>query len=262
MLNYLAKSNLIIAACAGLLVSGAYSAFELPVHYPLVGFVFFATLFTYNFQRRVGDLNEDRRFSDTESLMMGAGLAGMILFSFGLQWKQLTLLLPMGVLSILYAFPVVPVDGAKKSLRQLPYAKLWIIVLVWTVTSSWIPLMDAVVPEQLSLYILQQGFFITALTIPFDIRDLEEDGPEQRTLPQMIGVRKSRWIALLSLTLSAVFGSVLLTVAGEYVLPLVFHLGVCAVSSFLIFRSSRSDLFYTLGIDGMLLLQGLLFTLS
>src|SRR5690554_8135853 len=46
-------------------------------------------------------------------------------------------------------------------------------------------------------------FFILAATVPFDIRDLVYDGKHKSTIPQILGVKGAKTIALLFLILSA-----------------------------------------------------------
>lgn len=261
ILNFIAKSNLFIALGAAAMAVGAYSAFQLPVDWSLAGFVFFATLFTYNFQRRLGDLRDDRRYSKTEWTFMAIGLAGMALLVFELKAIHLPFFAFAGFLSILYAYPVIPWRKGKISLRQVPYLKLWLIVIVWIIGTCIPPLLAAIPVGQIGLYALMQGAFILALTIPFDLRDMKIDFPEQRTIPQLLGVKRSKVLAgcalLASLSLALLMNYLELLSASI----ILDHAVVSAMAGFLIFKATpqRPDLFFALGVDGMLLLQGFLF---
>jgi 4-hydroxybenzoate polyprenyltransferase len=48
---------------------------------------------------------------------------------------------------------------------------------------------------------IQRFFFIAAITIPFDIRDLNFDDKNLKTLPQVIGIQKSKVVGLFFLML-------------------------------------------------------------
>lgn len=261
--DFFAKSNLFIALGAASLVVGAFSAFQLSVDWSLSGFVFFATLFTYNFQRRIGDLRADRHYSKTEWTFMAIGLAGMSWLSFELETIQLPFLIFSGILSILYAYPIIPAKRGKVSLRQLPYLKLWLIVIVWIIGTSVPPLVSAVPAGEILLYALMQGALVAALTIPFDLRDMDVDLPEQRTIPQLFGVKGSKIIALAMLLIS-LFLCVAMSFQDFLSFSIFFdHLVVSVISAVLILTATpaRPDLFFSLLIDGMLLLQGVLFWL-
>lgn len=264
LLNFLSKSNLFIAIAASSIVIGAFAYFDLEVDFSLCAFVFFSALFTYNFQRRIGDLKEDRRFTGTEWIMMAIGIPGMIFFGIGLEISKLVILALAGMLSILYATPVISIKGKSLSLRQVPYIKLWIIVLVWMVVSSLVPLIGSINKEGLILYSLQQALFIAALTLPFDIRDVELDEPEQRTIPQVFGLSATKNLAFAFLALSAFAGGWL--VYSELVdqSSWLAHMVSLSVSALLISRvhADSDDLFYTIGLDGMLILQGFLIFFS
>lgn len=44
--------------------------------------------------------------------------------------------------------------------------------------------------------------YFIAVAIPFDIRDLKYDSPKQRTIPQVVGVRNAKLIAVILLVLA------------------------------------------------------------
>jgi hypothetical protein len=107
---------------------------------------------------------------------------------------------PFIVLTILYAAPVFPDN---KNLRSLAGVKIFIIALVWTGMTVLIPLMY--VKGSLNLIFLiemiQRFLFIVVLMLPFEIRDLRYDAVELETVPQKIGVTKTK-----------LFGSILLVI--------------------------------------------------
>jgi len=260
----LAKANFFIASAASAAVISAFSVFGFPIDIPLVGFVFFSTLFTYNFQRLIGDLREDRRFFKVEWTTMVLGLIGLGIFAFQLKLLQLIVLAIAGLVSILYAYPIIPWKNRNISLRQIPYLKLWIIVSVWTVIGAVVPVMGKVSLEGITLFALQQALFITALTLPFDIRDMEVDGAEQRTVPQIFGKQKTVVLSLVLLPLSALAAFWLLY--GDFIgLPtFAAHSVVLFFSGILVSRAHRprSEIYYSLGLDGMIILQGVVFFFS
>ncbi len=269
LLQFLAGTNLFIAACAGMAAAGILPYFGYPADKHLAYFVFFGTLFTYNAQRRIGDLHPIREFSKNEWALMAFAVVGMAFGVFKLPITEIVVLAISGGLSLAYAYPFIPSKGKPLSLRRLPYIKLWLIVLVWMLSCVVAPMLQARTflltghPLNPILIILQQGAFVAALTIPFDIRDIKDDYASQRTLPQVLGVERARSLALLLVLVSiaaafglAVVGTVMWTSA-------LLHVAVCAVAAVVVSLATphRHGLYYFIAVDGMLLLQGAAFLL-
>ena len=67
-------------------------------------------------------------------------------------------------------------------IRKIPLLKVFYVGLVWALVNSWLTL-----PEfNLSIFLIS-FFFVTALVLPFDIRDMESDTVQ--TFPKLIGVQ-------------------------------------------------------------------------
>jgi len=264
-LRFLSESNLFISAGSFFSISGACAFAGISLDFNLAGFAFFAALFTYNFQRRIGDLHQDQSFSKTTTTMMIAGVLGMLFFFFQLKFFQLVVLAASGLISLAYAYPFIPSSRGQLSLRLVPGFKLWAIVLVWVISCAVLPLLEQGLDLKLVLFFtFQQAAFVTALTIPFDIRDLPVDYDFQKTLPQIFGIRSSRKIALSFLALSeaVAIGLYLLGfVTPELVLC---HTFVLLLSAVLVSRAKTQNrqFYFTIAIDGMIILQGALFLLA
>lgn len=264
-LRFLGKTNLFISFASLFSVLGAAAFVDLVPDYSLAYFSFFATLFTYNFQRRIGDLSDDKSYSKLGTAMMILGAIGMGYFVFQLPHYQLIVLSFTGLISLAYAYPFIPTERGKISLRLVPGMKLWTIVLVWTISCVILPVAELGWNSSLViLFTVQQATFVTALTIPFDIRDLPVDWPQQRTIPQIFGVRKARNLALSLLLLSAAAGISLYFFGDIKLKLLLIHLGVSVISGALIFntQTESNELYFSIAIDGMIILQGASFLLA
>lgn len=268
-LHFLTDTNLFIAACAGFSAAGILPYFGYAPDQKLAWFVFFGTLFTYNAQRRVGDLHPARKPSKIGGVLMVLSFIALLALLPALPPTEIAVLSVSGVVSLAYAYPVVSFRGAKVSLRRLPYLKLWLIVLVWLLSCTVAPMLQAKTflleahPFNPLFIVFQQGAFIAALTIPFDIRDIGDDFPTQRTVPQMLGVRGAVRLAIILMALSglaapclAAIGTVTWTMATAQLVLSV--LGGIAVS---FANPDRGRLYHFIALDGMLLLQGVTFIL-
>jgi len=259
VLRFLGKTNLFISFGSLFSVLGAAAYIGLEPDFSLAYFSFFATLFTYNFQRRIGDLNHDQSYSKTGSTMMIIGLIGMGYYVCELVTYQLIVLGFTGMISLAYAYPFIPAERGKISLRLVPGLKLWTIIFVWTLSCVILPVAETPWDTLfVALFTLQQAAFVTALTIPFDIRDLPVDWPEQRTIPQVFGVNRARNLALVFLMLSALAGLFLFLLGKIQVDLVLIHLTVLLFSAALVIKAKtkNSELYFSIAIDGMLILQG------
>lgn len=126
------------------------------------------------------------------------GLVSIIFAVCYLKFQSLLIFSLIGILSLLYALPYTQIK-----FREIPQMKLFLIAFAW---SSTIVLIPNAQYDLWSWSVLFQliGFFlfITAITIPFDIRDLACDKLKLMTLPQRIGINKAKQISYRSLGLS------------------------------------------------------------
>ena len=99
-------------------------------------------------------------------------------------------------LSVLY---VVPVKGIK--LRALPFLKTPIIAVVWTIVLFLLPWVNEN-RNTLDIFweLIAFTCFFSAMTIPFDIRDLSIDFDIHKTIPQAFGIRVSKILAIMLFT--------------------------------------------------------------
>jgi len=118
------------------------------------------------------------------------------------------ILVPMGTLSALYVIPVIPFKPNSPTLRQVPFLKIFVIALVWSIIIIGIPMLDTEhvnFKENVAIYLfilalLQVFFFVIGITIPFDIRDINYDREDNlKTIPTVFGIKKSLLIAILFL---------------------------------------------------------------
>ncbi|AXT62884.1 hypothetical protein D1816_21925 [Aquimarina sp. AD10] len=96
----------------------------------------------------------------------------------------------------------VPVFPNNKNLRSLAGVKIFIIGAVWAGITVLVPLVYAgenLMNFDFIVEIVQRFLFIVVMMLPFEIRDLQYDDLSLETVPQKIGVTRTK-----------VFGSILL----------------------------------------------------
>lgn len=263
-------SNAWIAAGAALLTAQTFLVTGLEVNPELVLFVFCATIATYNFQRLIrlsvwsARINAERvhwiiRSRNALLWLIGVGLAGAGFFAWqALQWQHFWILVPLGVIAVLYALPFMPFQNRWLALRDLPVTKIFWIAGTWAAVTAILPLLGhKSIDVEWSLIAIERFIFILAITIPFDTRDMDYDDPFQRTLPQLIGVRSSAWLALFCVLLFAAVVTINYWVGGysfETATALLSSAVVAGIILIFSFRR-RKEPYYSGLIDGLTLLQ-------
>ena len=102
----------------------------------------------------------------------------------------------LSLISTLYAVPLLP---NAKNLRSLGGFKIYIVALVWAGFTVLLPSLDAELGLRYDvwLYLVQRFVLVLILILPFEIRDMYWDDKSLRTLPQVLGVAKTKVLGLL-----------------------------------------------------------------
>lgn len=155
-------------------------------------------------------------------------------------------------------FYVVPFFG--KRLREIPFLKTFLIAVVWTSVLFYIPWLNEgrkteVVQNELTAFFL----LFSALTIPFDIRDMEQDRLQHKTLPLLFGVTVSKVVAL---ALLAVFYLIIANINQEIGKNVLLGSITLLASLLVIFTNSTRSISFFAALDGTMVLIGLVFFFS
>lgn len=264
-LRWFVFSNGLISVSAGMLAFGSAEFLASDLDPKLYGlFVFGATLFTYNFQRLVKVAFRDNRVLSSRNYWIGTHqlqlkalsffgliLAAFIYFFYLFQLGSFLLLLPLVTISVLYAVRFFKA----KNLRELPYVKIHLIAFVWMSASVLLPSISCNKTTLDSiLFAISIYFYILAITIPFDIRDLGFDKNEQKTLPQLIGVNKSKLLALVCILISFLLFFTVNAYQSTLLLGLAFGVQITLI---LATNQKREELYFSGAIDGAITLLAL-----
>ncbi len=234
--------------------------------------VFFSTLFVYNLQRifytpqQDKSLNSVRRnwiFNNQFSIktLTLIGFLGVCISLFFNNLKIIFYLSPLLFLSIAYFLPSI-------KLRKSPWFKLITLTLVWTMVTAVVPILlepSDVITKQHLLHIAVRFCFMLAICIPFDIRDLLVDAADNvSTIPHLMGENKTRWFAtacmiiyILLIILEFVSGMFKINIFSAMLLSAFINAVIVFMSN-----SKRSEYYYVAGIDGTMILQGVLLLLA
>lgn len=171
-----------------------------------------------------------------------------------LLWRWL---LPVSVIAFFYVTPFTNSRGNTIGLRSIPYVKTLLISVLWVVVVVAVPLKLDLHTHSPGLIIgmtcMRLPFFL-ALSIAFDIRDLDNDDPSLRTMPIVLGVRGSKALATFLLLGSALFEMIFLRGLDYTVASWTILVGY-VYAAVLILRAQpvRDPIYYALLVDGAMI---------
>jgi len=173
-------------------------------------FVFFSTIVAYNFIRlyRKSDIkywfsNWIEKNSIKIGLLSALSMVAICYLALQLETKAILSLVPFFIMTFFYVIPMGRMFPSNASLRTLAGIKIFIIAFCWAGVTVVFPLLnyDRMISFDMLLVFVQRFLFVVAITLPFDLRDLSHDGDDLKTLPQLIGIAKSKKLGLLLLML-------------------------------------------------------------
>jgi 4-hydroxybenzoate polyprenyltransferase len=272
-LDFLLYSNIFIALCAvsqGLVTYWLIQAKPEPY---VLGLLFCSTLALYNFSVLLSkpERPENSRFQRVRwifshyrlmiTLTIISAIA-IIPLSFFLNTSSKILLIGLGLLSISYNLPIFLIETKRFSLRNIPGVKLFIIAMVWAASCVLFPILTieatnsaTITLNETILLFSMHFFFIAAIAVSFDIRDIFQDkSNELKTIPVIFGEKNSLLICqvLLATYLLLLFNFTEEIDGNFCALSLTIF-----ISGWLILKSKwkKNEYYYFLFLDGTMILQ-------
>lgn len=214
-------------------------------------FVFASTLVSYNLLRywKRKDIPAGDAawiLSHKRSLLLLNTLAclAMLFFGAALQKESLFLLIPLFLATLFYNMPF-QLGSLSLQLRNIAGIKIFLVAAVWSSVTVLLPLTEMKSEIQGDEWITfgQRFLFIFAIAIPFEIRDMNLDTRNMRTIPHCLGIRNSKILGIVLLTL---FFSLDFFKDGQIIystLPLFLTTLISIV--FLLYSKSQREKYYT-----------------
>lgn len=259
ILDFFLYSNLFISLCAAAMTAETYLLVHAEINFLYVIFVIVSSVALYNFPVLFFAENEthserSRWISENKKLISIISFpafvsAGILLFFF--PFKFILFFSAAGLVSLSYFLPVT-------NLRAIPVVKAVAVALVWTCVTFIFPLLLSPLPfgeswREALLYF----FFLLPLAIAFNIRDITVDRDAGvKTFPVIFGIQKTKSVCLFFLLLLC---GLVFFLPLETKIRIAFLLSTFATAVLISIASERrSEYFYSLWMDGMILFQFLL----
>jgi hypothetical protein len=261
----LTRINFFVSLGAGVLAFGWSSYLNLDNALIFSGFITFSVCGVYSAhriykcERKLSQPEMNDWYAKNKALVKTICFIALMLSFVFLSILKLTLsqYILMGIGAFFSTWYVVPIFSFR--LREISLLKAPLVAVVWTGILIVFPQLES---EHFTLHVMlfALAFFcyFLALTIPFDVRDVSLDAPTQETLPMVLGVGKSRWLAVLLLAASALIIAninenswLMFLLIPSYVITALFILTA---------NEHRKDLFYA-SLDATMVLVGIAFYL-
>ena len=235
-----------MAFSAYALISMTMYFFNISENFEVKAFAFFGTIVGYNFVKynalaRLNSINIRKELKLIIILSVISGLASFYYF-LKLQFITQSLGVFFFVLLLLYTLPFFP---NKKNARNWKGIKIYIVSLCWVGVTVLLPIINAKMGFTLDVFLMciQRFILIFVLVLIFEIVDIHTDDPHLQTVPQQIGVEKTKLLGygLLTVLLLLEF----LYEANQNYIPLAFKIIVCgSVALFLYFANENRSRYY------------------
>lgn len=246
IVDFYIKGSIHVGLSCYALVRMTQHMFHISYEDSIAHFAFFGTIVGYNFVKYDA-------LARAKKIQMRNELKAIALFSFCcfilvgyyfFQLQRVTQIVAVVFLSItlLYTLPFFP---TKRNARNWAGVKIYIVALCWVGVTLGLPILNAEIPITADFYLkcLQRFILIFVLVLVFEIIDLANDDPHLKTVPQQIGVRRTKLLGLF-LLLPFYFLEFLKSNFDKNQL-VVNLLLVIMISLFLIFANDKRSKYYT-----------------
>lgn len=241
LLNFYLESSIHVALAVLSFTLMSYYGFNLKVDTAVLGFVFFGTITGYNLVKYapIAGLYHRSLTRHLKVIQIFSGFAfiGMLYFFSEISNTLKMVSVALAMLTVLYALPFY----RSKSLRNLSGIKIYIVALVWAGVTVILPYSEygKAMPTTLLVAFIQRFLWVIALTLPFEVRDLAFDRRELGTIPQKLGINKTKVLGIGLLMLIILLGSIVPTQDTAYFGSKLFFILLTGVM-LLLARTNRS----------------------
>jgi 4-hydroxybenzoate polyprenyltransferase len=258
-------SSLFIAVCAVLMVYQTCLLFSIPFSFQLAGFVFFGSVCSYNFHwyltpPHVEEPTKKEEWNISNKKihlvffiigLIGSGIFSLLLLQYWV-WLGIT-----AFVTFLYSAPKIS-HPIFSHLKKIALGKTIFLAFAWMHVTTLLPMVitEKALDIQHILFVINRFFYIYAICILFDYRDVEED--RQAGIKSLITYLNEKGVDALF------WGSILVVVATSvlfinyFTITEVIALMVPVIILSLLYYPAKknfSDYFYYFILDGLMMLS-------
>lgn len=226
-------------------------------------FIFFATLVIYNLGYFNALFSKEKSYREQArwmkvnltywvfSILIGLLALIYLIAKFGFL-GQLTIGI-FGLITFIYILHDVNLFGKYFSIRSIPYIKVFIVALTWSV----ITILPQIIDQAINLsefkwrwLLFERFFFILSITLMFDVRDVHHDSKKLYTFPQILGLKYSKWLSVFFLGIASI-GLFNLELTPKQLLGVLL---IYFLTLFMVYWSEpdKDEVYYTGWFDGVI----------
>lgn len=204
LFDFYLDSSIHVALSCYALVRMTQHMFQIEDSQHMPCFAFFGTIVGYNFVKYDA-------LARTKKVNMGKHLVAIAVISFlafigaaisFYKLEHITQVVSIAflALTLLYTLPFFP---NKSNARNWTGIKIYIVALCWVGVTLILPVLDAGIPLTADFYwkCLQRFLLLFVLITIFEIIDLKNDDPNLQTVPQKIGVKRTKIVGIILLVI-------------------------------------------------------------
>ena len=248
ILNFYINSSIHVALSCLSLVKITYLMLNISADNSIAYFAFFGTIVGYNFVKfdALARANKNKmriQLKAIASFSFASLLIG-IYFYFKLQHSTKIIAAFFLILTILYTLPFFP---NTKNARNWAGLKIYIVAICWVGVSVVLPILNSEVAIQQPIFIiaLQRFLLIFTLILIFEIIDLKTDDPHLKTVPQQIGVKRTKILGFVLLMVFCGLGFFNSNFNFQLLELLLNFVIVIIIALFLYFANENRSKYYT-----------------
>jgi hypothetical protein len=209
-------------------------------------FAFFGTIVAYNFVK-YDALAREQKLQMRNELKAIAGLSFLsflatIYFFLNLDKTTKISAVVFLFLTLLYTLSFFP---NKKNARNWAGVKIYIVALCWVGVSLLLPILNAGIAIDTTIFLvgIQRFILIFVLVLIFEIIDLKYDDPHLKTVPQQIGVKRTK---IVGSSLLVLFILLEFLDANFSIQTLLLKVGIALTTGlFLLFANEKKSKYYS-----------------
>ena len=202
ILDFYLNSSIHVALSCYALVHITFHVFHIQYDEPMALFVFFGTIVGYKFVKydALVRVKKNPIGIQLKIIAVLSFISVLLVGYYFFHLKRITQIVSVAILAItaLYTLPFFP---NRKNARNWAGVKIYIVALCWVGATLVLPLINAEIPFTTDFFIkcIQRFILVFVLILVFEILDLANDDPHLQTVPQTIGVKKTKLLGFLLL---------------------------------------------------------------
>ncbi|PXY43959.1 UbiA prenyltransferase family protein [Flavobacterium hydrophilum] len=200
--DFYLNSSIHVALSCYALVRITFHVFHIQYDEPMALFVFFGTIVGYNFVKydALVRVKKNPIGIQLKIIAVLSFISVILVGYYFFHLKKITQIVSIGIFAItaLYTLPFFP---NRKNARNWAGVKIYIVAICWVGATLVLPLINAEIPVTTDFFIkcIQRFILVFVLILVFEIIDLANDDPHLQTVPQTIGVKKTKLLGFLLL---------------------------------------------------------------